>query len=126
MKIPSFFFPAHRNRYVLAVGISWTLWLALFFSYAFRVRLRIGHWPYFLDPQTMGLPRFPFHDAVVGYSLLAVLAVAVIWSVSVVIQAAVTRPHRPLQAMAALLFSWSPLSLGILADPSGLFTWYLD
>lgn len=126
MKIPHTFFPAHRNRFVIAIAISWAAWLALFFSYAFRERQRIGHWPYFLDPQTMGLPRFPTHDALVGYGLLAVFALAVIWSVAVVVQTVVTRPHRPLHALAALLIGWLPLLLGVLLAPRGLFEWYFD
>ena len=126
MKIPSIFFPAHRNRFVLAVAIGWAAWLALFFSYALRERLRIGHWPYFLDPQTMGLSRFPTHDALVGYGLIAVLALAALWSIAVVIQAVAMRPHRPLHAFAALFIAWLPLVLGVLLAPHGVFEWYFD
>ena len=126
MKIPSFFTPARRHRFVLGVAGSWAAWLALFFSYAIRERLRIGHWPYFLDPQTMGVSRFPTHDALVGYGLLVVFALAVIWSTAVVIQVIAVRPRRPLHALSALCIGWLPLVLGVLLGPRGVFEWYFD
>jgi len=126
MKTPSFFTPAHRNRFVLGVAVSWAAWLALFFSYATRERLRIGHWPIFLDPQTMGVPRYPTHAALVGYGLLVVSALAVIWSITVVIQVMAVRPRRPLHALAALGIGWLPLLLGVLLAPRGIFEWYFD
>jgi hypothetical protein len=126
LKILSFFFPAHCNRFVLGVAVCWAAWLALFFSYAARERLRIGHWPYFLDPQTLGVSPFPTHDALVRYGLLVVFALTVIWSVAVVIQVIAGRPRQPLQALGALCIGWLPLLFGVLFAPRGVFEWYFD
>jgi hypothetical protein len=126
MKLPSIYFPAFRNHFVFAMAGMWVAWLILFFSYAIRERIRIGHWPYFLDPQTLGASRFPLHDAVVGYGLLIVFFLAIAWSLAVVIQSVTVRPRHPMHGLAALALGWLPLFLAILFAPNGLFEWYFD
>ena len=126
MRIPSIFFPAHRNPFVLGVAGGWVTWVLLFYSLVVRQRLRLGHWPYFGDPQTMGQPRFPIHDALVGCTLWTVLALAVLWSVLVVIQALLTRSLRLWHALAALLIAWTPLAIGVVAAPGGVLEWFFD
>jgi hypothetical protein len=126
MKIPSIFFPAHRNPAVLGVAAAWTACVLLFYGLAWRERLRLGHWPYFMDPQTMGPPRFPIHHALTGYAILTVFWLAVLWSALVIIQASLTRPLRPWHALAALLIAWVPFGIGLLADPGGVVEWFFD
>ncbi len=111
---------------VLGVAVAWTTWVLFFYSLALRERMRLGHWPYFMDPGTIGKPRFPIHDMLVGYSLLAVLGITVTWSVLVVLQAALTRPFRPWHALAALLIGWIPLFVGFIFDPGDVYGWFLD
>lgn len=126
MKIPSLFYPAWRNPIVLGVAVAWTVWVLFFYSLALRERIGLGHWPYFMDPGTIGKPRFPIHDMLVGYSLLALLGIAVVWSTLVVLQSLLMRPFRPWHALAALLIGWIPLLVGFMADPGGVFEWFFD
>ena len=117
---------AHRNRLTMAFGAIPALAILLFYAFVIAVRLVIGHWPTYGNPDPAQLPGslLPFDVAVT--LLLIAVGVGPVLLIPAVAAAWRQRFRWLLVPIAAYLASWFILVALAYLDPGGFFDWFAD
>ncbi len=117
---------AHRGRLAIAFGSIPLLAILLFYAFVVAVRLVIGHWPAYGNPDPKQLPECLLPLEVAVTLLLIAVGAGPALLVPVVIAAWHDRFRWLLGPAAAYLASWFLLVALAYLDPSGFFDWLAD
>ena len=112
---------------VAAIAVLPSILLASLYFVAFRVAIRVGHWPYLGNPDASAMPE----DLQPGTGLLALLVPLAVYTASAALFAAfVLRYSRRLWRVALSLLvgvvTWMFLLGLLICDPAGVWQWIMD
>jgi len=115
----------HYSRIPPVLASYPLLWLALFYCFVLRARLKLGYWPepYHPDPKRLG---FDLHQLVLFWGIMAIPVVAFMAFGSALIGSSENRRGRLLFTLALLVLVAGGWYLLVRLDPGRFFAWFLD
>lgn len=106
--------------------LPWFLWFRLW-TYAWRARLYLGHWPYYGHPDPKGLPEHFLPQTEVYEQIIP-------WGISLVLVLAITvlisklKDYKTRMVVGVFLVAagWVTAFGLMFLDPGGFMEWFLD
>ena len=99
------------------------MWILVFGSFIWRVKVGYGHWLSSRDPVSEVF-HFPMHDSLIVLTTILAIFSFPVWLLFVAFE--ISQDERKFMKRFYVLLPWLIIVAFVVLNPRGLFTWFLD